>query len=155
MSLSELTLCCYCCVPVGKNGAGGVDAPVSCIAPSQLRSALSSITATLLDQARALMLRHDVIARNCCGDQRVVGQFLYLEGHEYLMYNSFDVHFYASFALLMLWPQLELSLQLDIVRGVFVEDPTKRIMMGTGVERPRKVKVRFIYETDLLPVSPS
>jgi len=38
---------------------------------------------------------------------------MYLEGHEYLMYNTYDVHFYASFALLMLWPQLELSLQKD------------------------------------------
>ena len=28
------------------------------------------------------------------GDQRLVGQFLYLEGHEYLMYNTYDVHFY-------------------------------------------------------------
>ncbi len=45
------------------------------------------------------------------------GQFLYLEGHEYLMYNTYDVHFYASFALLQLWPQLELSLQKDFLRA--------------------------------------
>jgi non-lysosomal glucosylceramidase len=45
------------------------------------------------------------------------GQFLYLEGHEYLMYNTYDVHFYASFALLQLWPQLELSLQRDFLRA--------------------------------------
>ena len=35
-------------------------------------------------------------------------------GHEYRMYNTYDVHFYASFALLMLWPQLQLSIQYDI-----------------------------------------
>jgi non-lysosomal glucosylceramidase len=71
-----------------------------------------------------------------------VGQFLYLEGHEYLMYNTYDVHFYASFALLMLWPQLELSLQRDFARAVADEDLTTRVMMGTGDVRPRKVKVR-------------
>lgn len=54
------------------------------------------------------------------------GQFLYLEGHEYLMYNTYDVHFYASFALLQLWPQLELSLQKDFLRagihGMFMDE---------------------------------
>lgn len=34
------------------------------------------------------------------------------------MYNTYDVHFYASFALAMLWPKLELSLQYDM--GGFV-----------------------------------
>eukprot|EP01033_Poteriospumella_lacustris_P008556 gene8556-6156_t len=69
-----------------------------------------------------------------------VGQFLYLEGHEYLMYNTYDVHFYASFALIMLWPELELSLQRDIADSVLKEDPTERTMMGEGCTRPRKVK---------------
>jgi non-lysosomal glucosylceramidase len=31
-----------------------------------------------------------------------------IEGHEYLMYNTYDVHFYSSYALLMNFPQLEL-----------------------------------------------
>ena len=35
-------------------------------------------------------------------------------GHEYRMYNTYDVHHYASFALLMLWPKLQMSLQYDI-----------------------------------------
>lgn len=30
------------------------------------------------------------------------------------MYNTYDVHFYASFALIMLWPKLQISLQYDI-----------------------------------------
>ncbi|MEQ2202413.1 hypothetical protein XENOCAPTIV_029201, partial [Xenoophorus captivus] len=33
---------------------------------------------------------------------------------EYRMYNTYDVHFYASFALIMLWPKLALSVQYDI-----------------------------------------
>lgn len=30
------------------------------------------------------------------------------------MYNTYDVHFYASFALIMLWPKVALSLQYEI-----------------------------------------
>ena len=30
------------------------------------------------------------------------------------MYNTYDVHFYASWALAMLWPKLQLSVQYDI-----------------------------------------
>jgi non-lysosomal glucosylceramidase len=45
------------------------------------------------------------------GEDDEIGHFAYLEGLEYLMYNTYDVHFYASFALISLWPKLELSLQ--------------------------------------------
>ena len=44
---------------------------------------------------------------------RDYGRFAYLEGHEYRMYNTYDVHFNASFALLQLWPKLQLSLQYE------------------------------------------
>ena len=30
------------------------------------------------------------------------------------MYNTYDVHFFASFALVALWPKVELALQYDI-----------------------------------------
>mgnify|MGYP003386742170 FL=1 len=73
------------------------------------------------------------------GNQSSVGRFLYLEGHEYLMYNTYDVHFYAGFALLMLWPQLELSLQRDFANSVALEDLTHRVMLGEGEKRPRKM----------------
>ena len=55
------------------------------------------------------MAVHNEVVQGCGGLKDVVGQFLYLEGHEYLMYNTYDVHFYASFALLMLFPLIELS----------------------------------------------
>uniref|UniRef100_A0A3P8USU4 Non-lysosomal glucosylceramidase n=1 Tax=Cynoglossus semilaevis TaxID=244447 RepID=A0A3P8USU4_CYNSE len=42
------------------------------------------------------------------------GRFAYLEGQEYRMYNTYDVHFYASYALIMLWPKLALSVQYEI-----------------------------------------
>lgn len=38
------------------------------------------------------------------------GRFAYLEGHEYRMYNTYDVHFYASHALCALWPNLQVDL---------------------------------------------
>lgn len=77
--------------------------------------------------------------RDCHGEQRLVGQFLYLEGHEYLMYNTYDVHFYASFALAMLWPMLELSLQQDVAAAVMAEDPRTRRLIARNELRPRKV----------------
>lgn len=74
------------------------------------------------------------------GEQSIFGQFLYLEGHEYLMYNTYDVHFYASFALASNWPMLQLSLQRDFARAVMQGDEgTVRKMLGSGVRVPRKV----------------
>lgn len=37
------------------------------------------------------------------------GRFAYLEGQEYRMYNTYDVHFYASHALASLWPNLQVG----------------------------------------------
>lgn len=36
------------------------------------------------------------------------------------MYNTYDVHFYASFALIMLWPKLALSVQYDIGEWILI-----------------------------------
>ena len=55
------------------------------------------------------------------------GKFAYLESLEYLMYNTYDVHFYASFAVAMLWPELELSLQVRVaVQGKQAEREGER-----------------------------
>jgi non-lysosomal glucosylceramidase len=72
-------------------------------------------------------------------DEKEMGNFAYLEGHHYPMYNTYDVHFYASFALAMLWPEIELSLQRDIARAVPVDQPEQRRMMYNGRLAPRKV----------------
>ncbi len=69
-----------------------------------------------------------------------IGHFAYLEGHEYRMYNTYDVHFYASFALAMLWPELELSLQRDIARALDIEHPELIRTLGSNKKVPRKVK---------------
>ncbi|KAL1083907.1 hypothetical protein V6Z11_D09G228100 [Gossypium hirsutum] len=51
-----------------------------------------------------------------------VGRFLYLEGVEYIMWNTYDVHFYASFALLDLFPKIEINIQRDFAKAVLSED---------------------------------
>ena len=67
-----------------------------------------------------------------------VGHFLYLEGHEYFMYNTYDVHFYAGFALASLWPRLELSLQHDITVATLTDDESSRLMLADNVKALRK-----------------
>lgn len=61
--------------------------------------------------------------RNCRVIQEY-GRFAYLEGQEYRMFNTYDVHFYASVALAQLWPKLELSLQYDIAASILQTDTT-------------------------------
>ena len=69
-----------------------------------------------------------------------IGRFAYLEGHEYRMYNTYDVHFYASFALNMLWPRLERSLQRDIAQAVRTDYPEQHHLISTGKTSPRKMR---------------
>jgi non-lysosomal glucosylceramidase len=55
---------------------------------------------------------------------------------EYHMWNTYDVHFYASFALLSLFPEIELSLQRDFARAVLLHDPRPmRTLNGKTVSR--------------------
>jgi non-lysosomal glucosylceramidase len=68
-----------------------------------------------------------------------IGQFIYLEGIEYLMYNTYDVHFYSSFALLSLFPKLALSIQRDFAATVLIQDPTKKKIMSSGEWVTRKL----------------
>jgi non-lysosomal glucosylceramidase len=67
-----------------------------------------------------------------------MGTFGYLEGHEYRMVNTYDVHFYASWALTMLWPRLELSLTRNFASTVLSEDHELRVMIMDGKKAPRK-----------------
>ncbi|KAL5993276.1 hypothetical protein ACLOJK_014200 [Asimina triloba] len=72
------------------------------------------------------------------GDENI-GQFLYFEGIEYHMWNTYDVHFYSSFALLMLFPKLELSIQRDFAAAVMMHDPEKMEIISDCKQVPRKV----------------
>ncbi|KAJ8911307.1 hypothetical protein NQ315_017001 [Exocentrus adspersus] len=71
--------------------------------------------------------------------RRTYGRFGYLEGHEYKMYNSYDVHFYASHALHKNWPYLQKCLHYDLRDSVFIEIPDKVKMLYDGVVCERKV----------------
>ncbi|XP_021727394.1 non-lysosomal glucosylceramidase-like isoform X2 [Chenopodium quinoa] len=68
-----------------------------------------------------------------------IGQFLYYEGIEYHMWNTYDVHFYASFSLVMLFPELELSIQRDFAAAVLLHDPSKMKLLHDGKWASRKV----------------
>ncbi|XP_055149747.1 non-lysosomal glucosylceramidase isoform X3 [Symphalangus syndactylus] len=90
------------------------------------------------------------LGRNMCHLRptlREYGRFGYLEGQEYRMYNTYDVHFYASFALIMLWPKLELSLQYDMALATLREDLTRRRYLMSGVMAP--VKRRNVIPHDI------
>jgi non-lysosomal glucosylceramidase len=69
-----------------------------------------------------------------------IGHFAYLEGLEYPMYNTYDVHFYASYALAMLFPQIDLSLQRDFAAALLLDQPEQRELAFTGKKAPRKVR---------------
>lgn len=55
------------------------------------------------------------------------------------MYNTYDVHFYSSFALLMLFPKIELSIQRDFAAAVLMHDSSKKQVMSSGEFVTRKV----------------
>lgn len=68
-----------------------------------------------------------------------IGQFLYYEGIEYNMWNTYDVHFYSSFALIMLFPKIELSIQRDFAASVMLHDPSKMSLLHNGTQVSKKV----------------
>lgn len=68
------------------------------------------------------------------------GRFAYLEGHEYRMYNTYDVHFYASHALAHLWPNLQVSIQYDFRDSITAEINDTRKNLYDGKCTPRKLK---------------
>ncbi|CAI9761633.1 unnamed protein product [Fraxinus pennsylvanica] len=73
-------------------------------------------------------------------DSDDVGRFLYLEGVEYIMWCTYDVHFYASFALLELFPKIELSIQREFAKAVLCEDGRKVKFLSEGNWGIRKVR---------------
>ena len=72
--------------------------------------------------------------------------FLYLEGHEYVMYNTSDVHFYASFALSRLLPSLCASITRDYATSVFKVDGEIRKLLGEGEWARRKVEGAVVHD---------
>ncbi|XP_066245267.1 non-lysosomal glucosylceramidase [Euwallacea similis] len=85
------------------------------------------------------MKEHEVLEKNSSDPRNKYGRFAYLEGHEYRMYNSYDVHFYASHALNKNWPILQRCIQYDLRDFVFAEVDLKMWMLYNGeiVERKK------------------
>jgi non-lysosomal glucosylceramidase len=86
---------------------------------------------------RSSRFREPAAGEEGTGDN--LGHFAYLEGHEYRMLNTVDVHFYASFALAMLWPRLELALQRDIAAATLAENLAPVQSAWSGRQAPRKL----------------
>ena len=91
------------------------DAPATAAEVMSGRTAHTDVAASVVDFDSAIataIAKMEEVERKtalCQGASEAVGQFLYLEGHEYVMYNTSDVHFYASFALAANFPQLQVS----------------------------------------------
>lgn len=72
-------------------------------------------------------------------DPERMGHFSYLEGHEYRMMNTYDVHYYSSIAMIKLWPRIELSLQKDFADATLLEIPQLMPVVFENKRVPRKV----------------
>ncbi|KAE8698843.1 Cytochrome c [Hibiscus syriacus] len=95
---------------------------------------------SILDQVQAPNGPNSACGTNLLQEgEENIGQFLYLEGTDYHMWNTYDVHFYASFALIMLFPKLQLSIQRDFAAAVMMHDSNKMKLLHDGRLAPRKV----------------
>jgi len=66
------------------------------------------------------------------------GRFAQIECFDYPFYNTLDVDFYASFARLQLWPELERSVIREFVASVETDDPAIVEIQWSGKPAPRK-----------------
>jgi non-lysosomal glucosylceramidase len=69
-----------------------------------------------------------------------LGHFGVLESYDYACYNTLDVNFYASWALLLLWPDLDVSAVRDFAATVDLDDPEIVTIgwKGTPAQRKRR-----------------
>lgn len=95
--------------------------------------------ASVLERMHASIASNSAIGTTLLHGEENIGQFLYLEGIEYYMWNTYDVHFYASFSLVMLFPKLQLSVQRDFAAAVMMHDPEKLRILHDGKWAARKV----------------
>ncbi|HEY3164511.1 MAG TPA: non-lysosomal glucosylceramidase [Candidatus Limnocylindrales bacterium] len=67
------------------------------------------------------------------------GRFALLECVDYPFYDTVDVDFYASFALLELYPELEIRGIRDLLAAIPVHDPEIVRIEASGAQAPRKI----------------
>lgn len=75
-----------------------------------------------------------------------IGRFGYLESWEYRMVNTYDVHFYASFALAQLWPRLEHVLQAEFADQIDHTDNRYVTYHMEGERGPTKSRFRVPHD---------
>ncbi len=70
----------------------------------------------------------------------LLGHFAVLECYDYPFYNTLDVNFYASWALLLLWPDLDVGVVRDFAATVDLDDPEIVTVgwQGTSAQRKRR-----------------
>ena len=68
-----------------------------------------------------------------------IGRFALLECLDYPFYDTVDVDFYASFATLELFPELEMGGIRDLLAAIPVDDPETVTIEASGLPAPRKV----------------
>lgn len=74
------------------------------------------------------------------------GRFAYLESWEYRMFNTYDVHFYASFALAQLFPKLECVIQMEMRDQFELEVPKQVRFHMEGDRAPVKTTKRVPHD---------
>jgi len=68
-----------------------------------------------------------------------IGQFGVLECIDYRWYESLDVRLYGAFALVILFPELEVAVLQAFTRAIADEDPKERIIGYNRTMAPRKI----------------
>ncbi len=68
-----------------------------------------------------------------------IGHYALMECFDYRFYATFDVDFYASYALLQLWPELEKDTIRTFAATIPQEDLTPTIIQSTGGSSVRKL----------------
>lgn len=53
------------------------------------------------------------------------------------MYNTYDVHFNASWALVQLWPRIEMAMLYDLADITASQDTSSIVFMYKGIKGPR------------------
>ncbi|XP_053613198.1 non-lysosomal glucosylceramidase isoform X2 [Plodia interpunctella] len=106
--------------------------------PDWLKSALMNELYFIADGGTIWFDGHDEYPES--DPRHDFGLFGYLEGHEYRMYNTYDVHFYASFALAQLWPNLQAVLQYMFRDTITQESEKSRPSLYNGKTVKFKIK---------------
>lgn len=96
---------------------------------------------------------HSIISyRKILEDCRIqnISQVLIFCNREYMMWYIYDVHFYAYFALLDLFPKIEFNIQREFAKAMLIEVNTKVKFLAEGNWRIRKVKGAVPHDLGLL-----